>query len=51
MEADFALPEEDVFIFPITDDALETAAGMFLGGDTEMEYTCYVCTTAACPSR
>lgn len=49
MEADLTLTEEDVFIFSITDDALESAAGKFLGGETEMEYTCYVCTTAACP--
>lgn len=51
MEADCVFPEEDIFIFPITDDALESAAGKFLGGDTEMQYTCYVCITASCPPR
>lgn len=40
---------DDFFASPITDDGLELAAGKFLGGETEMEYTCYVCTTASCP--
>ncbi len=54
MNDDLALTEEDVFTFPISDEAIEAAAGNRPNVDTmpensELCWSCYNCATWDCP--